>query len=154
MQRHEILFTIKHNENLEKYQRTFWGRVDRMVVFLQLFLSTLIFADIAGTVYYGAFMATLTISAFIYQPAKKAWMAAQQIVRYSHLKVNQSNLSDNELKAQFEQVTTLDSEVLGSFYQPAYNRACIQLDSDETFIQKLTIIETIAAWLGGDLPRK
>lgn len=152
--RYETEFDIHHNEYLEKYQRTFWGRVDRLVIFLQIFLSTMVFANIAGSPYYGALMAALTIGAFVYSPAKKVTLAEQQIGRYIHLRLNMASLSDDELLKQFETISQHDSEIMGVFFPAAYLRAAIREGLDISDVTPLTTWQKIMAWLGGDLPTK
>ncbi|WP_417883592.1 hypothetical protein [Vibrio rumoiensis] len=153
-ERYKIEFDIHHNECLEKYQCIFWGRIDRLIIFLQIFLSTMVFADMSGTPYYGALMAALTIGAFVYSPSKKVTLADQQLEHYVRLRLHMTNLDDNELINRFEAVSQNDSEVMGVFFPAAYWRVAIREGLDTSKIPQLTIWQKFMAWLGGDLPTK
>jgi hypothetical protein len=152
MEQYEIEFAIHHNENLEKYQFRFWNRINNLIVSLQIFFSVVIFANVANVQWFGAFLAILTIGAFIYRPERKAIQAENQIEKYIHLRLRYSCWDEDTLRNKFESVTNTDSSVLGCFYNPAFNRTVIQKDQNDAFI-KMTFMEKVMSWIAGDLPR-
>jgi hypothetical protein len=151
MERHDKEFNVIYCYRLEKYLYTFWRRVNHLVVFLQIFLSTMVFSGISGTQWYGAFMAALTIGAFVYRPDAAMAIAKSQLTDYSQFRRHMKEMSDEELDKELDRVKDKDSDPLGFFENPAYNRACVEI-SQPTYVVKLARYESIIAWMFGDLP--
>lgn len=154
MSREEIVFNIYFNEYVEKYLYTYWGRIDKLILFAQIFLGTMVFADVSGTPVYGAIMASLGVFAVIYTPGKRSYEADSQIMKYVQLRLHEAEMTDAELRDGLIKANESDSDPLGSFSAPAYLRASIRLDLDTKDIPPLTLIEKVFAWFGGDLPRR
>ncbi|WP_417536306.1 hypothetical protein [Methylophaga sp.] len=152
MNRHEALFHLHHNETLEKYTSTFWARVDKFIIFMQLFLSSMVFADVSGTMAYGAALTILTLFSVVYSPSTKANQANAQNMRYVRVRMNKDKMTDEQLNTELESLAEFDSDVLGCFFNPAHWRSAIYLDLEVKNIEPLTKLEKIMAWLGGDLP--
>jgi len=153
MSREEIVFNICYNEYVEKYLYTYWGRIDKLILFTQIFLSTMVFADVSGTPVYGAIMAFLGVFAVVYAPSKRSYDADSQIMKYVQLRLHEADMSDTELRDELIKANESDSDPIGTFAAPAYLRAAIKLDLETKDIPKLTFIEKCFAWFGGDLPR-
>ncbi|MGL6026891.1 MAG: hypothetical protein ACRC0U_07375 [Vibrio sp.] len=153
MERHEQEFITLYCYRLEKYLYTFWRRVNNLVVFLQIFLSTMVFSGVAGAQWYGALMTALTIGAFVYRPDKCQSYAKTQMSEYASLRLHIKSLSDQELSAELERIKQKDSDALGVFENPAYNRATIEY-GQPSYARKLTRYEKVMAWLAGDLPEE
>ncbi|USD68107.1 hypothetical protein [Vibrio sp. SCSIO 43136] len=153
MERHEVEFDINYAYTLELYHRNFYTRANNIIALLQVFLGSMVFADVSGYWLYGAFISLLTIIALIYNPAGRAAIAKQQVEVLGQLKINQSQHTDESLSLAYAELTKGTSEILGTFKDPAFNRACIMQGSYDDVVQ-LTKFEAVMAWLAGDLPRK
>ncbi|MEJ2766952.1 hypothetical protein VV869_23680 [Photobacterium sp. MCCC 1A19761] len=153
MKRHEQEFNVIYCYRLEKYLYTFWRRTYNLVVFLQIFLSTMVFSGVAGTQWYGAIMASLTIGAFVFRPDSAMANAKAQMSEYSRVRLHMSKMDDKELSDELHRLKPKDSDPLGCFETPAYNRASIECGQVD-YVDSLTTFETFLAWLAGDLPKK
>jgi Na+-transporting methylmalonyl-CoA/oxaloacetate decarboxylase beta subunit len=152
MERYQIEYRIRLAYCLEKYQRNFWHRTNNVVVFFQAFFGTAIFADVSGTIIYGALVAALTMGAFIADPAGKAAIARHQFGLLSTLLFNMSDMEETELKAEFGRISDGASEIMGTFKTAAENRAAIMQGSYD-HVLPLTWFQSTVAWLSGDLPK-
>ncbi|EGQ8533119.1 hypothetical protein GOZ68_07505 [Vibrio parahaemolyticus] len=153
MSRDNMRFDIHYNEYMEKYLCTFWGRIEKIILFAQIFLGTMVFANVSGTAVYGAVMAALGVFSVVYTPGKKSHEADIQIIKYAKLRLIEETMSDEELRAEIIKSSESGSDPIGSFSAPAYLRAAIKFDLETKDIPKLTFLEKCFAWFGGDLPR-
>ncbi len=152
MKRHDQEFNVIYCYRLERYLYTFWRRVSNLVVFLQIFLSTMVFSGVSGTQWYGAIMAALTIGAFVYRPDIAMANAKEQMSKYSRIRIHMDGMTDTEFGEELDKIKSGDSDTLGFYENPAYNRATIEY-GQPSYVEELAWYESIMAWFGGDLPR-
>lgn len=148
--RSETLFQIGYSIRLEKMQAVFLARTDRFVNFSQILLSAAVITT-AAPVLTGIAVAAFAAFSFIYQPSAKSMQAQAQKQKYEQLHAKSSSLSDDELHACYAQIQESDSLVIGSLQSPAHMGELIRLRHPVDF--KLSRLESIAAFIAGDLPR-
>ena len=152
MSRQDLIFDINYSYYLEKMFSTLKGRIDRLMTFLIILSGCGVFVSITGYVWFGAFIAALSVSQVVYQFSRVSGIATEQARIYLELITDEESLTDEELQARFKQIQNADSKPWGCLELPAHKRAAIALERTDT-TRDLTNSEKLAAWLAGDLPR-
>ncbi|ENB2052032.1 hypothetical protein D2H34_003462 [Vibrio fluvialis] len=98
-------------------------------------------------------MAALTIGAFVFRPDGAMASAKAQMSEYSRLRLHYDKMTDAQLADELDRLKPKDSNTLGCFENPAYNRASIEI-GQASYQVPLTKLESVIAWLSGDLPSK
>ncbi|KAB7669741.1 hypothetical protein [Plesiomonas shigelloides] len=153
MERHDIEFDIAYSYHLESMFSTITGRIDRLITLIIIVAGFSVFSSISGYAWFGILIAVLSVAQIVYQFARVSGVSENQAGKYLSLSVDSSELSDTELKARFKELQKSDSKAWGVLTHVAYKRACIVLGREDT-TAKLTVIESCAAWLAGDLPKE
>lgn len=143
-------FQIRYSYVLEDLNMRFFGNIDRFITFIQIAAGTSALASFGDMRLFGLIITALSIFSFILQPAIKSDRSMQQRQRYVDLL---PNLHANDLGERFEAVQKSDSICFSAFNNVAYIRAALMCRRD-VFNKKLTIIELIAARLGGDFVKR
>lgn len=152
MSRQDLIFDINYSYYLEKMFSTLTGRIDRIMTFLIILSGCGVFVSITGYVWFGAFIAALSISQVVYQFSRSSGVATEQARIYLELITDEESLTDEELQARFKQLQSVDSKAWGCLELPAHKRTAIALERPDT-TRELASLEKLAAWLAGDLPR-
>ncbi|AVI89760.1 TPA: hypothetical protein ACN68R_000887 [Klebsiella pneumoniae] len=153
MSRHDLIFDIHYSYYLEKMFATLTGRIDRFMTFLIILSGCGVFVSITGYVWFGAFIAALSVSQVVYQFSRSSGIATEQARLYLELITDEPSLTHEELLARFKHLQNADSKPWGCLELPAQKRATIVLGFPDTY-RELSKQERIAAWLAGDLPPK
>ncbi|EPQ0974071.1 hypothetical protein ACX3OY_17235 [Citrobacter farmeri] len=153
MSRYNLVFDIHYSYYLEKMFATLTGRIDRLMTFLIILSGCSVFVSITGYIWFGAFIAALSVSQVVYQFSRSSGIATEQARLYLDLISDENSLTDEELLLRFKQLQNADSKPWGCLELSAQKRATIVLElTDKT--RELTKFEAIMAWLAGDLPTK
>lgn len=153
MSRYDLIFDITYSHYVEKMFATLTGRIDRLMTFLIILSGCGVFVSITGYVWFGAFIAALSVSQVVYQFSRSSGIATEQARLYLELITDEPSLTDEELLARFKKLQNADSKPWGCLELPAQKRAAISLDRTDKN-RDLTKQEMFSAWLAGDLPRK
>lgn len=143
-----IKFDIRYSFHLETMHATLCNRIDRALTFIQLVLSSSVFANVEHVAIIGALMAVLAALSFVYQFSASAMKANIQAKNYKAMLY--SNDNDDELKARFIACQDNDSDAFGVLRNAAHIRASIACEIADSY--QLSRFEKFAAWLAGDLP--
>ncbi|MDE9537256.1 hypothetical protein [Xenorhabdus bovienii] len=153
MSRNDIIFDINYSFYLENLFGTLMGRIDKFISITLIVLGGSVFSPFGNLFIFGALVAVISAAQFIYQPGRGAGISDEQAKKYRQLITLEPTLTDEELTRRFYEVQSLDSKPWGVLRSPAYKRASIRLELvDNT--AALTKLESIWAWIAGDLPPK
>lgn len=154
MTRDTIVFHIRYSFHIETMHATFYNRLDKLLTFSQILLGSVIFATFGNLALLGAMVTVLSIISFVWQPGKAGLLYEIQSKKMKELITKPSTFSDAELHAAYIKAEETDNPILGLLRDAAYKRTLIALGrSAESSAIKLSLLETIAAWFAGDVPK-
>ncbi|HAX5209050.1 TPA: hypothetical protein JZG45_003902 [Escherichia coli] len=154
MTRESLLIKIRYSFHIETMQETFYNRLDRCFIFIQIILGSAIFASFGSLPLLGAIVTVISVASFVWQPGKTAILCSMQARKMKTLINKAPDLSDEELRAAFINAEESDNPTSGLLRDAAYKRALIALGySSEAVSITLTMSEKMAAWFAGDLPK-
>ncbi|NDO83307.1 hypothetical protein CJP72_21870 [Citrobacter sp. NCU1] len=152
MTRTDDIFDIAYSHNLEKMFSTITARLDKLIT-LAITVSGLgVFSFISGIAWFGALIATLSITQIIFQFSRASVISETQYRKYLKLSIEEPSLSDEQLRARRIAVEEVDTNPWSLLKPAAHKRACIQLGLDDTS-DEMTLMQKCFSWLAGDLPR-
>ncbi|WP_323909079.1 hypothetical protein [Aeromonas caviae] len=151
MPRHKLNFDLHYGHAIEMMHARFWARSDRLLTFFQIVLGSAVFADVGNNMLFGGLLVVLSTLSFVWQPAMTALRFAKRGENYARLIINESTMTDDELRAALSKAAEDMPSELGVLTNPAHMRACIELGCPPT--TKLTFWETVAAFIAGDVPK-
>ncbi|MND21541.1 hypothetical protein D3C80_119070 [compost metagenome] len=151
MVRHELKFVLHYSHAIEVMHARFLARIDRLLTFFQIVLGSAVFARLDGTMWYGLVMVVLATGSFVWQPAMTSLRFAKRGENYARLIINETTMTDEELRAALSEAAEDMPAELGVLTNPAHIRASIEIGCQPT--TKLTFWETVAAFIAGDVPR-
>lgn len=151
MRRADNEYAIRYSHRLERMTAIYWGRLDKVVTFVQLCLGASAFTDLANLKLIGATLAASSVWTFVFQPGAKAALAEQQKQQYESLCVRMSLLSDEELAESLAKVQEKDCSELGGLARAAEYFESMKLG----VIPKVGLSwqDRLIAWIAGDSPR-
>lgn len=152
MSRNEILFNLYYSHYLELMNGTLMGRLDKCISLLLMVLGGAAFASFANYIVFGAGVAAVSAFQFIFQPGNKSGLSLEHAKKYLQLAMLESTLADDvELHKRYLEIQSLDNLPLGVLKNAAYKRAAIKLNLDDRS-PPLSKVESLVAWIAGDLP--
>ncbi|MCW2103745.1 UNVERIFIED_ORG: hypothetical protein M2402_000891 [Rahnella aquatilis] len=154
MTRDKTVFHIRYSFHIETMQATLFNRLDRLLTFAQILLGSAIFASYGNIPLFGAIVAVISVTSFVWQPGKAAMLCDIQSKKMKELISKPDSFSDLELHAAYTKAEETDNPTLGLLRDAAYKRTLIALGrNSESLLIELTFLEKITAWLSGDLPK-
>ncbi len=156
MERWEIEHHIAYSYFLEKMYATATDRIDKFLNSLLILSGTAVFAGIAGSKYFGAFVAVLSTISFVYGFGKASCGANDQAKAYHELLINRKQYdSDIELLMAFKRINRNDVRPWLCFSIAARKRAQIFLHGKtlDSPPKKYTKYQCVMSLLGGDKPK-
>lgn len=151
MVRYELNYQLRYSHTIEEMHKRYLERWDLILNFLQIVLGSAVFADFGGNVVFGLMLVILSTVSFVWQPGKASLLFAKRAEYYARLIINESSLTDEELRNALCEAAEGAPSEYGVLTKPAEFRAAYALGSKPT--GDLTICETIAAFIAGDVPR-
>ena len=146
--RNEMIFTVVYSIHIENMMSTLLGRVDKVLVFLQIFLGIAVvtkFSPIAT----GLAISTFAIIQFIWQPGVKSGEAKASHDRWLELYNHLSTLKDQQLSEKIRLLSERDGFTLSSLKLAAHLSACRQLNLSEDELPKMTSCQKIISNIAG-----
>lgn len=151
MQPHDVLFNLRYSFHLNTMQATLLARLDKLLSFTLLLLGSAVAASFGWQAALGFIVAALSAIQFVWQPGRASMLAERQAAAYRTLLGQTSQLDTIQLQQSYQQLQQSDPAEIGSLRDPAFKRAVIALDLEDTIA--LTPWQRIMAWLAGDLPK-
>lgn len=150
----DLLFNIQYNYRASKMTAILFGRFDRLLSFLIIFLGGSIFS---GSIHAGKFAIVIAICLALQQVFKYssiAESAKQQAQKYLNLIRDEQHLNIEELKNKLKDVELSDVDHLKAIEFGAMQRTTVYLDIkvDGNDIIKLTQMQKMLCFLAGDNP--
>lgn len=151
MQPHDVLFSLRYSFHINTMQATLLARLDKMLSFTLLLLGSAVAASFGWQAALGFVVAALSAIQFVWQPGRASMLAERQAAAYRTLLGQIGHLNASQLQQNYQQLQQSDPAEIGSLRDPAFKRAAIALDLEDTIT--LTPWQRFMAWLSGDLPR-
>ncbi|MBV7694095.1 hypothetical protein KV701_20490, partial [Limnobaculum sp. M2-1] len=111
MDRDTIIFELNHSYYLEKMHATLFGRIDRFLYLIIIFLGASVFASFKGTFVFGGLIALVSALSFVYQFGKASAYADDRSKKYLLLIRKAPDLDDKPLKEELIKLEDFDSKV-------------------------------------------
>ncbi|CZU61556.1 MULTISPECIES: hypothetical protein [Enterobacter cloacae complex] len=146
----DLKFQATYSYYLEVMTETFNRRTDNLMNFLLILSGGLTSVGVQFGWLCGIFAIVFSAYRVAYKPADKAASAEAQKKRYSRLLSDVDIASDAEIARRLEELEEFDSNAPTSLYNPARNRASIELHRK---IEPLTKFEKLMAFLAGGIPK-
>ena len=151
MQPHDVLFNLRYSFHFNTMQATLLARLDKLLSFTLLLLGSAVAASLGWQTALGVVVTTLSAIQFVWQPGRASMLAERQAAAYRTLLGQTSQLDTTQLQQSYQQLQQSDPAEIGSLRDPAFKRAAIALDLEDTIA--LTPWQRFMAWLAGDLPK-
>lgn len=155
--RDDLVFDIHYNYFCNKMTSLLFGRIDRFLSFLVVFLGGAVFADVKNSIWYGLTIALSMALKQVFQYAEISAKADSQYKAFLRLMREESHIQSNEeLTKQFNELEKNDIHHLKSIEFAAMQRATIVLRSDVEgdSVVSLSWPQKLVAWFAGDLPEE
>lgn len=152
MSRHNDIFDINYSHHLERMFSTITGRIDRIITFVIILSGCAVFSSIAGTIWFGALIASLSIFQVVFQFSRASAISEGQSKKYLVLINDESTLTDAELNDRKKNLEELDTNPWNLLKNAAHRRACISLGFPVNTPEP-SFLEKAFSWFAGDLPR-
>lgn len=146
----DLKFQATYSYYLEVMTETFNRRTDNLMNFLLILTGGLTSVGVQFGWLCGILAIVFSAYRVAYKPADKAASAEAQKKRYSRLLSDIDIASDAEIARRLEELEEFDSIAPTSLYNPARNRASIELHHK---IEPLTKFEKLMAFLAGGIPK-
>ena len=133
---------------------TLYGRIDRVLAFIQILLGSAALASAGSPTLIGAAVAFISAYMFVWQPAKSALLCDLQAKKMKALMGTYENLDDDDFHRKYLEAQEADSPNIGSLRDAALKRAYIVLGrSDDARAIKLSRYQSLLSIAAGDFPR-
>ncbi|MEI9627408.1 hypothetical protein [Phytobacter diazotrophicus] len=146
----DLIFQATYCYYLEVMTETFNRRTDNLMNFLLILTGGLTSVGVQFGWLCGILAVVFSAYRVAYKPADKAASAEAQKKRYSRLLSDISTASYAEISRRLEELEEFDSSAPTSLYNPARNRASIEL---RLTIEPLTKFEKLMAFVAGGIPK-
>lgn len=146
----DLKFQATYSYYLEVMTETFNRRTDNLMNFLLILTGGLTSVGVQFGWLCGILAIVFSAYRVAYKPADRAASAEAQKKRYSRLLSDVDIASDAEIARRLEELEEFDSNAPTSLYNPARNRASIELYHK---IEPLTKFEKLMAFLAGGIPK-
>ncbi len=146
--RNDLIFTVVYSIHIENMMNTLLSRVDKLLVFLQIFLGIAVVAN-SSPVATGLAISILAIIQFIWQPGIKSGEAKASHDRWLALYNARDKLNDKELREEIRLISERDGFALSSIKLAAQIAACRQLDLSQEKIPEMTCWQKIISNIAG-----
>ena len=146
----DLEFQATYCYYLEVMTETFNRRTDNLMNFLLILTGGLTSVGIQFGWLCGTLAVIFSAYRVAYKPADKAASAEAQKKRYSRLLSDMPTASVTEISRRLDELEEFDSNAPTSLFNPARNRASIELRRD---IEPLTTFEKLMALLAGGIPK-
>ncbi|WP_251850626.1 hypothetical protein [Klebsiella aerogenes] len=153
MTRHDIIFDINYSYYMEKMFCTITSRIDKLISVILMMLGFAVFSPYSGNFIFGAFIAAISATQFIYQFGKQSGLAQEQSKKYLELMTQAKKFEDDELLKCLNELQKNDSLVWSIFESSAHKKAAIKLGLVDNSTP-LTFMEKCFALLAGGLPKE
>lgn len=131
--RNELEFRAIYSFHVETLTECFNRRVDRLLTLLLILLGSSIAASFDGQVLWGALVAIISATQFVYRFGEHAAIADDRAKEYQRLvrDMKTTDMQDDELRHRNEAISGHDSKPPTFIKQIAYRNALIQRDQIE-----------------------
>lgn len=154
MNREDLIFRTYYSFYLETMLATFYGRLDRMLAFIQILLGSAVLASVGFSVVVGAVITAASAMSLIWQPAKSAMLCDIQAKKMKTLINTYEQMDDETFRQAYLKAEEADSPCIGYLRDPAMKRTHIRFDNKVAAKRiKLTRFQSLLSHLAGDLPK-
>ena len=122
---------------MEDMTSTFYFRIDKLCIFMQLLLGSAVIGNIMNTTLIGLTIAIIAAYQFSCNPANAANNAKQQALSYSGLIHDISNHDDESIREIIKSLEPKDSPILLSIRKASYIQSAVATGNTNTADEKL-----------------
>ena len=151
MSRYDLKYQMRYSHAIEEMHKRYLERWDSILSFLQIIFGSAVFADFGGNMYFGFLLVSLSTVSFVWQPGKQSLLFAKRAEYYARLIIKEPTMEDEELRAALCEAAEGAPSEYGVLTKPAEMRAAYALGTSPP--KELTVCETVAAFIAGDVPR-
>lgn len=153
--RNDLVFELYYSYNLENLHYHFNNRVNKLLITIQLLLSSAVFGDLSQyfpnlhlNIIIGLILAILSALSLVYGFGEKAALSQATKAQYQPLLKRYAIMTDEELIQELIASDSSNSNITGALTDIAYKRSAIQLNLEDN--TKLGCYKSIVAWFCGE----
>lgn len=151
MNRHNMIFDINYSYYLENMFSKLMDRINKFISIILFILGGSVFTPYSNLFLFGLLVSVLSAIQYFNQFGHQSCRSDMQARQYLSLIHHEPELSDTQLHKKFNELQKSDTKPYSILANAAYKRASIELGLDDH--TTLTKLESLFAWLAGDLPK-
>jgi L-cystine uptake protein TcyP (sodium:dicarboxylate symporter family) len=139
---------------MEDMTSTFYFRIDKLCIFMQLLLGSAVIGNIMNTTLIGLTIAIIAAYQFSCNPAKIANSAKQQALSYSGLIHDINNHDDVSIRENMKSLEPKDSPILLSIRKASYIQSAVatgNMNTADAKLKKLNLFNRMIISLAGGI---
>lgn len=139
---------------MEDMTSTFYFRIDKLCIFMQLLLGSAVIGNIMNTTLIGLTIAIIAAYQFSCNPAKAANDAKQQALSYAELIHDINNYDDAGIAKIIKSLEPKDSSILLSIRKASYIQSSVatkNTDIADAKLKKLNLINRVIIFIAGGI---